>query len=188
MNKHKIMRKHISAAKNWLSQAEDSIEEENEIRSDLKLMLAQAELKRAQEKAPQPWLIWGRRLAPLLAAIVLALGYFLYQNPMQEPGSAVNAGTDAVVQQPAMNVSQEAAMQVAEQRELQEIQGSSGMQANENDVPQAAAAETGAAVTQYTDALPVTERQEVQQAEAKPEVPSARMQELMQNAGSILRE
>ena len=48
MDKHKTVRNHIAAAKGWLNQAEDSLEQENDIRGDLNLMLAQAELQRAQ--------------------------------------------------------------------------------------------------------------------------------------------
>ena len=68
MDKHKTVRNHIAAAKGWLSQAEESLEQENDIRGDLNLMLAQAELRSAQEKQPQKaWLLWSRRLLPLAA-------------------------------------------------------------------------------------------------------------------------
>ena len=57
--KRQEVRHHISAAKDWLNQAEDSINLENDVRGDLNLMLAQAELKRAQETKPQSlWLTW----------------------------------------------------------------------------------------------------------------------------------
>lgn len=43
------MSKHVKAAKTWLGRAEQSFDKEQNIRGELDLMLAQAELKRAQE-------------------------------------------------------------------------------------------------------------------------------------------
>ncbi|WP_110954121.1 hypothetical protein [Anaerosinus massiliensis] len=40
---------HVKAAKAWLGRAEESFDKEEDIRGELNLMLAQAELKRAQE-------------------------------------------------------------------------------------------------------------------------------------------
>ena len=45
MKQDRKIRQHITAAKGWLSRAEDSLEQENAIQGDLKLMLAQAELR-----------------------------------------------------------------------------------------------------------------------------------------------
>ena len=42
MKQDREIRQHITAAKGWLSRAEDSLEQENAIQGDLKLMLAQA--------------------------------------------------------------------------------------------------------------------------------------------------
>ncbi len=82
MDKHKTVRNHIAAAKGWLSQAEESLEQENDIRGDLNLMLAQAELRSAQEKQPKKaWLLWSRRLLPLAAALCIAAGYVAYLRP-----------------------------------------------------------------------------------------------------------
>ena len=41
-DKRKRLRLHIKAAKEWLGQAEDSLEKERDIQGDLKLMLAKA--------------------------------------------------------------------------------------------------------------------------------------------------
>ena len=43
------LKNHIRAAKEWLGQAEHSLDSEDDLKSELKLMLAKAELKRADE-------------------------------------------------------------------------------------------------------------------------------------------
>lgn len=45
----KKIKSHVSAAKEWLGKAEQSLEERNDVKGNLNLMLAQAELTRAQE-------------------------------------------------------------------------------------------------------------------------------------------
>ncbi len=67
------LKNHIKAAREWLCKAEDSLDKNNNIQGDLNLMLAQAELQRANEsqnrrKKKINWII---RLAPVAAAILL---------------------------------------------------------------------------------------------------------------------
>ncbi len=171
MNKHKIMRKHISAAKGWLSQAEDSIEQENELRGDLSLMLAQAELQRAQEKNTRRlWLRWLRRAAPLAAALLLALGYVLY---LQPHGAQDSAGDVSAPVQPA--AFSEAAGE--KPRPLVQIPEAQPEEPAEQMAEQPAEDEQAAPTEQIS-----------QQPQAEPAVPTAEMQQLMRSAGSILRE
>ena len=47
--KRKNLRRHIKAATDWLQQADKSIEQEDDVKGDLKLMLAKAELKNAEK-------------------------------------------------------------------------------------------------------------------------------------------
>ena len=62
---NRAVRKHISAARDWLGRAESSMDKENSLRGDLDVMLAQAELQRAQEtKFGHGWRKWIIRLAP----------------------------------------------------------------------------------------------------------------------------
>ena len=69
------LRHHVRAAREWLGRAEDSLDRAEDVRGDLNLMLARAELARAQEtERPRPSVIWARRLAPLCAAVLLAGG------------------------------------------------------------------------------------------------------------------
>lgn len=70
-------RKHITAAKTWIGLAEESIDKENEIRSDLNLMLAQAELQRAKERDDvRLWKKWLKWTVPWVAALCIAALYF----------------------------------------------------------------------------------------------------------------
>lgn len=69
------LRRHVRAAREWLGRAEDSLDRAEDVRGDLNLMLAQAELTRAQEvERPRPSVAWTRRLAPLCAAALIAGG------------------------------------------------------------------------------------------------------------------
>lgn len=75
-------RRHIIAAKKWLGMAEESIDKDNDIRSDLNLMLAQAELQRAKEKDDfrlvKKWLKWT---VPWGLALLVIVGYIYVLRP-----------------------------------------------------------------------------------------------------------
>lgn len=79
---HGRYRKHIKAAKDWLGRAEDSMDKDNDIRVDLDVMLAQAELQRAKEanelKLWRRWLYWT---VPWVLAVMVAAGYFFLLRP-----------------------------------------------------------------------------------------------------------
>ena len=75
MEERSRLRRHVRAAREWLGRAEDSLDRAEDVRGDLNLMLAQAELTRAQEvERPRPSVVWTRRLAPLCAAALIAGG------------------------------------------------------------------------------------------------------------------
>ena len=77
-DKRRVIKEHISAARDWLGRAESSIDKENDVRGDLDVMLAQAELQRAQEtKYSARWRKLFIRLAPLVVAVFVALGYVM---------------------------------------------------------------------------------------------------------------
>ena len=72
----------IRAARDWLDEADASLSKGSGIRGDLKVMLAQAELRHAQEDEPEArGTVWRRRLARLLpltaAAVIAALAFYL---------------------------------------------------------------------------------------------------------------
>lgn len=72
----KVMIEHVNAARKWLRKAENSLEQNNNIRSDLHIILAEAEIKRAREKMSdtvKPF--WKKYLFPLtLSALILTAG------------------------------------------------------------------------------------------------------------------
>ena len=81
-DKKKLYSEHITAAKDWLGKAEESIAKDNDIRSDLNIMLAQAELQRAKEKDDTA-LIRNRLkwILPWITAIGIAVGYVYFLRP-----------------------------------------------------------------------------------------------------------
>lgn len=181
-NKRQAVRNHITAAKTWLSQAENSIDKENDIRSDLDLMLAQAELQRAQEtKQRRLWLLWLKRLAPLGAAILVGAAYVLFLRPElagRQPETPIPAAAetevppgDPILAQPI----QEQAAPVPEEAGGAAAQPEKG---------------TEHAVQQPTAQGPLEAALTGQPAAsaAKPAVPDAELQKLMQHAGKTLRE
>lgn len=195
MKQDRKIRQHITAAKGWLSRAEDSLEQENAIQGDLKLMLAQAELKRAQEKNDKKLCVrWFKRLAPGALACALALGGIIYaqqseespsltkQNQLTstsltEQASSSSAGTDKATE------SKKSHENLSEERE---VDTTAYVQIQHNE--EAHSEE----VSNTIENRPV--EVESQQAPSSlksvqpSEVPAPAMQKLMQSAGSTLRE
>lgn len=69
------IRRHIQAAQKWLGQAEHNLAEENDVRGNLNIMLASAELQQVHEKN---FVAGGKRLAvryvpPVVASLAAAL-------------------------------------------------------------------------------------------------------------------
>ena len=107
-------KEHVRAAREWLGRAEHSLEQEDHIRGDLDVMLAQAELQRAQEteegRVRRRWL--GRLLPAGAAALVAALVWGLWPSvpaplidrpsvmPAAEPGEAGSASVPAAAATP----------------------------------------------------------------------------------------
>ena len=85
---------HVRAARAWLCRAEVSLEKEDHIRGDLDVMLAQAELQRAQEvgrgASHMPWLRRAFSLGAASLAAVLAAGVWFSLAPpaVGEPPAA----------------------------------------------------------------------------------------------------
>lgn len=195
MKQDRKIRQHITAAKGWLSRAEDSLEQENDIQGDLKLMLAQAELKRAQEKNDKKLCVrWFKRLAPGALACALALGGIIYaqqaedspslpkQNPLTstslaEQASSTDAGRDKAME------AKKSQQNLSEEREF-DTPAYVQIQPNEKAHSEE--------VSNTVESRPV----EVESQQATPslkniqpsEVPAPAMQKLMQSAGSTLRE
>ena len=195
MKQDRKIRQHITAAKGWLSRAEDSLEQENAIQGDLKLMLAQAELKRAQEKNDKKLCVrWFKRLAPGALACALALGGIIYaqqsedsqflpkQNQLTSNSLAEHASSSSAGRDKAME-SKKSHQNLGEEREFAtpahvQIQPNEGARSEE--------------VSNTIESRPVeVESQQATSSLKKvqpSEVPAPAMQKLMQSAGSTLRE
>ncbi len=195
MKQDRKIRQHITAAKGWLSRAEDSLEQENAIQGDLKLMLAQAELKRAQEKNDKKLCVrWFKRLAPGVLACALALGGIIYaqqaedrpslpkQNPLTSTSLAEQASSSGAGKDKAMEANK-SHQNLSEEREF-DTPAYVQIQPNEEAHSEE--------VSNTIESRPV----EVESQQATPslknvqpsEVPAPAMQKLMQSAGSTLRE
>lgn len=195
MKQDRKIRQHITAAKGWLSRAEDSLEQENAIQGDLKLMLAQAELKRAREKNDKKLCVrWFKRLAPGALACALALGGIIYaqqaedspslpkQNPLTSTSLAEQASTTGAGRDKAMEA-KKSHQNLSEEREF-DTPAYVQIQPNEEAHLEE--------VSHTIESRPV----EVESQQATPslknvqpsEVPAPAMQKLMQSAGSTLRE
>ena len=73
MAKQTKYQEHVRAAREWLGRAEDSLAQDDQIRGDLDVMLAQAELQRAQEmEGGIARRRWFRRSLPVGAAALVA--------------------------------------------------------------------------------------------------------------------
>ena len=195
MKQDRKIRQHITAAKGWLSRAEDSLEQENDIQGDLKLMLAQAELKRAQEKNDKKLCVrWFKRLAPGALACALALGGIIYAQQAEDspslPKQTPLTSTSLAEQASSTGAGRDKAMEAKKSHqnlsEEREFDTSAYVQIQPNE--EAHLEE----VSHTIESRPV----EVESQQATPslknvqpsQVPAPAMQKLMQSAGSTLRE
>ena len=177
------LRLHVRAAREWLGRAEESLGRADDVRGDLNLMLAQAELTRAKEtERPGVSVVWARRLAPLfVAALIAGGGYSMWRVGTQaESGPLPSARhveqsvapipPEVVVlptlpQEPAKPISPGIAEPPAREEEPPEI-----IPTTELDAPETVEAAE-------------TPQESVQQAR----LPSEDMQRLMNSAGQSLR-
>lgn len=195
MKQDRKIRQHITAAKGWLSRAEDSLEQENDIQGDLKLMLAQAELRRAQEKNDKKLCVrWFKRLAPGALACALALGGIIYaqqsedsssltkQNQLTstsltEQASSSGTGRDKAMDSPQspQNLSEEREIAVPDYVQIQPHEEAHSEEVSNTIESRPVEVESQQAPSSLKNIQPS-------------EVPAPAMQKLMQSAGSKLRE
>ena len=182
---------HVKAAKDWLGRAESSLEKEEDVRSGLNLMLAEAELQRARETRK------GKRFARFLApalAVLLALGGVAMQRSAEPTASPAEKSPAAIVGQ---GTTVHAEMESAA---LAERMGSAAnlSESREIELPimPARAQESPMAQTQGQAqfAEPPQPQPVLEQQTEKPKQTSAAapptedMQKLMVTAGRVLRE
>lgn len=195
MKQDRKIRQHITAAKGWLSQAEDSLAQENTIQGDLKLMLAQAELKRAQEKNDKKLCVrWFKRLAPGALACALALGGIIYAQQAEDsqalPKPNPLTSTSLTEQVSSSGTGRDKAMEakkshqnISEEREFDTpayVQIQPNEEAHSEEVSNTIESRPVEVESQHA----TSSLKNVQPSQ----VPAPAMQKLMQSAGSTLRE
>ena len=180
------LRLHVRAAREWLGRAEESLGRAEDVRGDLNLMLARAELIRAREtESPKASVVWMRKLAPLSVALLLAgSGYWIWN---------AGNGTAAVQNMPPP-------LPVAEQRteplpppKPEEAAIPAPVQEAAADTAEIAeAAEISVPESEPEPVVPEPETQAAAEEGTKEEprlarLPSEDMQRLMNSAGQSLR-
>ena len=178
------LKNHIKAAREWLCKAEHSLDEDNKVKGNLNLMLAQAELQRAKESKSSR----GNQhkilsLAPLALALLLAFSgyYFITREtqPLQSPLRTAIEEHPVMTPAPHQAVSELNTVSVAPPTALNETKPTA---------PEVA----GAPGTPVSEPLPPTPTVTVNAApgvvrEAAGQVPPIEMQKLMRAAGKSLR-
>lgn len=160
---------HLRAAQGWLSKAERSFDEKKEIRGELNLMLAQAELKRAQEekrtsKTRFRYACYRHGGALICAMLLFGIGSLIW----------MGRGADEVKATAPSSVQMTAAQQ-AEPIALQPVVSHSSIAAGgEAQVPRAS-------TTRYEA------HNEARQASSAVSLSQEEMRDLMQAAGRSLR-
>lgn len=179
---NKAVRKHISAAKDWLGRAESSMDKENSLRGDLDVMLAQAELQRAHEtKFGHGWRKWLLRLAPLIIALVVGVGYFAVlhsSRAIDTPATSITMVKDSNASPTGLE-------------KTQVVKVEPSLSESERTVPDNSGNSEAGFVRQYppiVEGVPQTPPPEVNSAKTESQIPDTEMQQLMQAAGKTLRE
>ena len=191
-DKKKLYSEHITAAKDWLGKAEESIAKDNDIRSDLNIMLAQAELQRAKEKDDTA-LIRNRLkwILPWITAIGIAVGYVYFLRP--ELFTTVREESPAVTVVKEENVPAKENIIQTDTDEKAEIP----LQNENNAVkPIDNTERVNVPETAVTEKIEGTYRERiedkndtVQEAETeKSSLPEKDIQKMIQSAGKILRD
>lgn len=191
MSKNKgRFKEHISAAKDWLGKAEQSIDDRNDIRGDLNLILAQAELQKATEnKGFQKRKNVMLKALAICAALLIAVGGMallkMEHGPFRTDTAQINVEQKNVTHKPA----------AAEPQPVQEPAEPQYSYSEEAVVPEETVPQVHQEIQPkeqpvYQAPEPVQEKQELQvdAASGTATMPSADKQKLMQSAGKILRQ
>lgn len=191
------LRYHIRAAREWLGQADTSLEMEKDVQGDLKLMLARAELQRAAETSEHPR---GRflKLVPLAVAAVFAATWIGWNHHEDAPAGSGTQESAIVETKPGAGAHAEdfPASALGAGRTEESILSQESRVTEDADLrtaPEALADD----IPGKWEEPPPRAREEVQEPERQekaepfsgsaPAIPSADMQKLMQSAGKVLR-
>jgi hypothetical protein len=177
------LKRHISAAKEWLGRAEKSLDQDNEVKGDLNLMLAQAELQRAKEakdmrkKSRMPW----RHITSALVAVLLVWGGLGMMRDIN--------GTNVVpASQPKMIVEEKPAVQG---NPVEKVKPKPSLENKPVDLLSSQAVSAAAKEERQVPSQIAETKAETSAAPVVPEqtaaAPPVEMQKLMRTAGKTLR-
>ena len=192
----KGMKKHVIAAREWLGKAEQSFDQENEIKGDLNMMLAQAELQRAQETKPgriTRTYFWVKTVtAVMTAGLIIAVGWNSFYH------SSTNQIGEHLVNQPRIQVQTAAEDQLKSNQKI--LQAESKQVVAIEPLEQKKIYEDGEKAVAVPEPKKTIVAKPVQQIagdsevsgkmvpqETSLDVPPVKMQQLMRAAGKTLR-
>ena len=173
-DRRKTQKNHIRAARDWLGEAEHSLDHENDIQGDLKLMLARAELSQVKDSPRCAWLkCWAKRLLPPVVALLLVAAGIFFSGRLagdEVPPGPQSPAVDDIAAPVTPPVVEEQPQQAAGEAATAPAEAEAGPRETEAPAATTAAPEEKAAVP------------------ATAAVPDAQKQRLMQSAGKILRQ
>ena len=185
---------HIEAAREWLDGAKVSFERENDVRGDLRVMLAKAELAHvgASEKTRRLKRGAMHVLPAIVAAATAAVIFFLYPWEGKELATREAETVETVqhVQQSESPAVQDPAVQPAQQTEEKEAAPVPHQQKAAMEPSLQPQQVTG--VSRRAEEAPaapqVQKSPEKAPAQKSPALPDTRAQKLMTQAGTVLRK
>lgn len=181
------LRLHVRAAREWLGRAEESLGRSEDVRGDLNLMLARAELMRAKEtEHPQAAVVWTRRLAPLFVALLLAGGGYWAWRGVPGAQTAPPLPVERRVEAMTPLKPEEAAIPATIPLP-QEIAAPVAADISEAPMSGIEADETSAMPEPDVPDAPETAEEKTQETPSLARLPSEDMQRLMNSAGQSLR-
>lgn len=179
-----MMREHIAAAKKWLGKAEISLNNDNNIRGDIHLMLAEAELKRAKEKSKRTFILSVKQWGIILPVIACLFAVVIYLLPVKNnqgktviTKSAATVAVNKVVAEPAESTTSQPVIAKIE-----------NVQSVKQEIKATAAIANNKLVIIKTDRAAASEKDLKTNPSVSFNVPSKEMQQLMRTAKKTLQE
>ena len=187
-DRRKTQKNHIRAARDWLGQAEHSLDRENDVQGDLKLMLAKAELSRVQASPRGNRLkCWGLRFIPAVVALAIDAGGWLAWQDGSHSGPATVTGSETVLAGSNETVNSRVPEQTVTRPATDEVVPEPRAAGSESPSQTATAV---VAPVQQPAAVSEIPHQTVSQPDrsAVGTTPTPETQKLMQSAGKALRQ
>lgn len=179
-----MMREHIAAAKKWLGKAETSLNNDNNIRGDIHLMLAEAELKRAKEKSKRTFILSVKQWGIILPVIACLFAVVIYLLPVKN-----NQGKTVITKSAATTAVNKVVAEPAESTTSQPVIAKiENVQSVKQETKSTAAIANNKLVIIKTDRTAASEKDLKTNPSVSSNVPSKEMQQLMRTAKKTLQE